>query len=54
MIEFKPLDDGRLAARHSLLVDAVAQLLDYCGENGGIELTPNKAFKRKFVNWAVI
>ena len=54
MIEFKPLDDGRLAVRHSLLVGAVVRLLGYCDEHGGIELTPNKALKRKFVNWAVI
>lgn len=30
------------------------RLLDYCEEHGGIGLTPNRYFKRTFVNWAVI
>lgn len=53
MIEFKSIRHDELVIAHSLLVASILKLAIYCERNSDIELTPGKAFKRKFVNWAV-
>lgn len=51
MIEFRAVD-AELALRLSPLLRAAKLTLDYVLAHGPIPLTPNKAFKRVFVNWA--
>jgi hypothetical protein len=52
MIEFRQIDDGNPALVHSPMVRALEKTFSYIAEHGGIGLTPSKAFKRVFVNWA--
>ena len=52
MITFKEIDDDNPALIHSPLVQAVEKIFAYVDEHGAIPLTPQKAFKRSFVNWA--
>lgn len=54
MIEFKRIEDESLVLRHAILVRSVHKLMIYCKEHDGVELTVNKYFKRKFVEWAVV
>jgi len=52
MIEFKQLNDDDPALVHSPMVRALEKTFGYILEHGGIDLTPSKAFKRVFVQWA--
>jgi hypothetical protein len=52
MIEFEKIPDDHPALSHSPMVRGLARTFDYIAEHGGIGLTPSKAFKRKFVEWA--
>ena len=52
MIEFRQIEDGNPALAHSPMVRALERTFAYIAENGGIGLTPSKAFKRVFVHWA--
>lgn len=53
MIEFKKIEDEVVILRHAILVRSALKLMTYCMEHDEIGLTPNKNFKRKFVEWAV-
>jgi hypothetical protein len=52
MIPFKPITDDEPALEHSPLLKAALLTLRYIQENGPIGLTPSKALKRYFVQWA--
>ena len=52
MIEFRQIDDAEPALAQSPMVRALEKTIAYIAENGGIGLTPSKAFKRVFVHWA--
>jgi hypothetical protein len=52
MIEFREIDDANPALAHSPMVQAIEKTFAYIKANGGIGLTPSKAFKRTFVHWA--
>jgi hypothetical protein len=52
MVEFKPIADKEPALVHSPLLKAVLLTLGYIEEHGPIGLTPLKALKRYFVEWA--
>lgn len=52
MIEFREICDTDPTLGHSPMVRAIGRIFDFIAEHGGIELTPSKAFKRKFVHWA--
>jgi hypothetical protein len=52
MIEFRQIDDNDPALTHSPMARALEKTLACIAENGGIGLTPSKAFKRVFVHWA--
>lgn len=52
MIPFQPITDSEPAFAHSVLLRAALLLLDYIEVNGPIGLTPSKALKRYFVEWA--
>ncbi|MEO1602803.1 MAG: hypothetical protein AAFU49_20500, partial [Pseudomonadota bacterium] len=52
MIAFSSTVSPELAMMHSPIVRGLAMTLDYTEEHGGIPLTPSKAFKRVFVEWA--
>lgn len=52
MIEFKKIPDDHPALSHSPMVRGLEKTFGYIAEYGDIGLTPSKAFKRKFVEWA--
>lgn len=52
MISFKPVLDEDLILKASPLVRGVYLLIAWIEKNGPIPLTPSKAFKRVFVDWA--
>ncbi|MEJ6011511.1 hypothetical protein [Novosphingobium aquae] len=52
MIPFQPLHDEAPALRLSPLLTATLKTFDYIVTNGPIGLTPSKALKRYFVDWA--
>ena len=52
MIPFKPITGDEPALEHSPLLKAALLTLRYIQENGPIGLTPSKALKRYFVQWA--
>ena len=52
MIEFLEISDEDPTLFHSPMVRAIEKTFAYIADQGGIGLTPLKAFKRNFVNWA--
>lgn len=52
MIPFKPIKDDEPALIHSPLLKAALLTIGYIENNGPIGLTPSKALKRYFVQWA--
>jgi hypothetical protein len=52
MIHLKPLSDDLTILDHSHIFRGARLILAYVAEHGPIPLTPSKAFKRIFVNWA--
>jgi hypothetical protein len=52
MYAFKTIADDEPALAHSPLLRAVLLTISYIEENGPIALTPSKALKRYFVEWA--
>lgn len=52
MFPFKTIADDAPALAHSPLLRAVLLTISYMEENGPIGLTPSKALKRYFVEWA--
>lgn len=52
MIPFQPIDDDAPLLRLSPLLTATIQTFDYIEAQGPIALTPAKALKRYFVEWA--
>ena len=52
MIPFKPITDDEPALIHSPLLKAALLTIGYIETNGPIDLTPSKALKRYFVQWA--
>ena len=52
MIKFRQINDNNPALACSPMVRALEKTFAYIAEHGSIELTPSKAFKRKFVHWA--
>ena len=52
MIPFQPLHDESPLLRHSPMLTATLKTFAYIEANGPIELTPAKALKRYFVEWA--
>jgi hypothetical protein len=52
MISFKPMTDDEPALVHSPLLKAALLTIGYIEANGPIGLTPSKALKRYFVQWA--
>ena len=52
MIPFKPISDDNPALEHSPMLRAALLTFGYIEANGPIELTPSKALKRYFVEWA--
>lgn len=52
MIAFREIDDADPALVHSPMVRGLEKTFAWIGEHGGIPLTPSKAFKRVFVQWA--
>jgi len=52
MIKFKSIGDTNPALSHSPLVRATEKTFAYFDEHGPIGLTPSKALKRVFVQWA--
>jgi hypothetical protein len=52
VIEFRSLADDEPALRYSPLLSGVLKTFAYVHQHGCIGLTPSKAFKRSFVNWA--
>jgi hypothetical protein len=52
MIPFKPIIDDEPALAHSPLLKATLLTIGYIESNGPIGLTPAKALKRYFVQWA--
>ena len=52
MIELLPVDDAEPAFVHSPLLKGALLTLEYIETNGPIGLTPAKALKRYFVEWA--
>ena len=52
LIEFRKIDDENPALAQSPMVRAIEKTFAYIDANGGIGLTPSKAFKRTFVHWA--
>lgn len=53
MISFKDIEDEALILRHSPFASATYKTMSYCLEHGGIGLTAQRNFNRKFVDWAV-
>ena len=54
MIHLKPLPDDVAVLDQSHVFRGARLILAYVAEHGAIALTPSKAFKRVFVNWAPI
>jgi len=54
MIRLKPLPDDVAILDQSHVFRGARLILAYVAEHGAIPLTPSKAFKRVFVNWAPI
>ena len=52
MIRLKPLPDEVAVLDQSHVFRGARLILGYVAEHGEIPLTPSKAFKRIFVNWA--
>ena len=52
MITFHEIQDDDVALVHSPMVRAITKIFAFIDEHGAIPLTPQKAFKRAFVNWA--
>ena len=52
MIPFQPIHDEAPVLRLSPLLTATLKAFDYIDTNGPIGLTPSKALKRYFVEWA--
>jgi len=52
MIAFEPITDDEPALVHSPMLKAALLTLDYIEANGPVGLTPLKALKRYFVEWA--
>lgn len=52
MITFNDISDDNPALICSPMVRGVERIFAYVDEHGAIPLTPQKAFKRTFVNWA--
>ncbi|SFC00625.1 hypothetical protein [Tropicimonas isoalkanivorans] len=52
MNAFREVDDADPALAFSPMVRAIEKTFVWIDENGGIPLTPSKAFKRVFVHWA--
>jgi hypothetical protein len=52
MITFRNLADDDPALTHSPMIRGKEKTFDYVAGHGGIGVTPSKAFKRKFVEWA--
>jgi len=52
MIDFEPITDNEPALAHSPMLKAALLTLGYIEANGPIWLTPSKALKRYFVEWA--
>lgn len=52
MITVREIDDADPALAHSPMVRGLEKTFAWIGEHGGIPLTPSKAFKRVFVQWA--
>jgi hypothetical protein len=52
VIAFRKIDEADPALAFSPMVRGVEKTFAWIGENGGIPLTPSKAFKRVFVHWA--
>ena len=52
MIGFRELDDAEPALAQSPVVRGIEKTFDWIDAHGPIPLTPSKAFKRVFVNWA--
>lgn len=52
MIPCKPISDDNPALEHSLVLRAALLTFGYIEANGPIGLTPSKALKRYFVEWA--
>ena len=52
MIKFKPIPDVSDALKLSPMMNASEKLFSYIEKHDGIGLTPSKAFKRVFVEWA--
>lgn len=52
MFDMQPVDDGHPALAHSPLLRGALLTLEYIETNGPIGLTPSKALKRYFVEWA--
>ena len=52
MITFHKIQDDDPALIHSPMVRAITKIFAFIDEHGAIPLTPQKAFKRAFVNWA--
>ncbi len=51
-VSFSRVEDTQLLWRCSPVLRAAAKTLNFLAENGPIGLTPNKALKRYFVEWA--
>lgn len=52
MIALRPISADDPVLDGSRLLDALYKTIAYANENGGIGLTPSKAFNRKFCHWA--
>jgi hypothetical protein len=52
MIRLKPLPDEVAILDQSHIFRGARLIVAYVAEHGPIPLTPSKAFKRIFVNWA--
>jgi hypothetical protein len=52
MIPFKPISDDEPALAHAPMLKAALLTFDYIVTHGPIGLTPTKALKRYFVQWA--
>lgn len=52
MLPFKPIADNDPVLAHSAILKATLLTIDYIETNGPIGLTPSKALKRYFVQWA--
>ena len=53
MVQFLTLEDNNPALACSPMLNAALKIFAYIEDKGAIGLTPSKAFKRYFVEWAV-